>query len=80
MIFTGNNGLKFELIKNLEKNIVATQTHIITVQSQPAIGPPMAKNMLLTAFLRFNPTGIIFIDAFDFKIVFEVEFFQSGPD
>jgi hypothetical protein len=27
-----------------------------------------------------NPLGIILIDIFDFKIVFEVEFFQSGPD
>ncbi len=27
-----------------------------------------------------NPLGIILIDIFYFKIVFEVEFFQSGPD
>ena len=27
-----------------------------------------------------DPLGIVFIDAFDFKIVFDVEFFQSGPD
>jgi hypothetical protein len=31
-------------------------------------------------FAFADPTGIIFINAFDFKIVFEVEFFQSGPD
>ena len=27
-----------------------------------------------------DPTGIIFINAFDFKVVSNVEFFQSGPD
>ncbi len=27
-----------------------------------------------------DPFGIIFIDIFNFKIVFNVEFFQSGPD
>jgi len=28
----------------------------------------------------FDPLGIILDDALDFKIVFDVEFFQSGPD
>jgi hypothetical protein len=27
-----------------------------------------------------NPFGIIFVNAFNFKVVLEVEFFQSGPD
>jgi hypothetical protein len=27
-----------------------------------------------------DPFGIVFIDVLDFKIVFDVEFFQSGPD
>jgi hypothetical protein len=27
-----------------------------------------------------DPFGIIFIDVFDFKIVFDIKFFQSGPD
>ena len=27
-----------------------------------------------------DPFGIIFIDVLDFKIMFDVEFFQSGPD
>jgi hypothetical protein len=27
-----------------------------------------------------NPFGVIFINVLDFKIMFEVEFFQSGPD
>lgn len=27
-----------------------------------------------------DPFGIVFVDVFDFKIVFQVEFFQSGPD
>ena len=31
-------------------------------------------------FALTNPAGVILIDVFDFKIVFEVEFFQSGPD
>jgi len=31
-------------------------------------------------FAFADPAGVIFVDAFDFKIVFEVEFFQSGPD
>jgi hypothetical protein len=31
-------------------------------------------------FTLTNPFGIVLIYVFDFKIVFEVEFFQSGPD
>jgi hypothetical protein len=31
-------------------------------------------------FALTNPLGVIFIDIFDFKVVLEVEFFQSGPD
>jgi hypothetical protein len=31
-------------------------------------------------FALADPFGIIFVNAFDFKIVLEVEFFQSGPD
>jgi hypothetical protein len=27
-----------------------------------------------------DPFGIVFINIFDFKLVFQVEFFQSGPD
>jgi hypothetical protein len=27
-----------------------------------------------------DPLGIVFINIFDFKVVFQVEFFQSGPD
>jgi hypothetical protein len=31
-------------------------------------------------FALTYPCGIIFVDVLDFKIVLEVEFFQSGPD
>jgi hypothetical protein len=31
-------------------------------------------------FAFTNPFGIVFVDAFNFKVVLEVEFFQSGPD
>jgi hypothetical protein len=31
-------------------------------------------------FAFADPLGIVFIDAFDFKVVRDVEFFQSGPD
>ncbi|BBO67634.1 hypothetical protein DSCA_15640 [Desulfosarcina alkanivorans] len=31
-------------------------------------------------FALADPFGVIFIDAFDFKVVSDVEFFQSGPD
>ncbi len=31
-------------------------------------------------FAFTDPLGIILIDIFDFKFVFQVEFFQSGPD
>jgi hypothetical protein len=31
-------------------------------------------------FAFADPLGIILIDVFDFKLVFQVEFFQSGPD
>jgi hypothetical protein len=31
-------------------------------------------------FALANPAGVILIDVFDFEMVFEVEFFQSGPD
>jgi len=27
-----------------------------------------------------DPLGVVFVNAFDFKVVLEVEFFQSGPD
>jgi hypothetical protein len=27
-----------------------------------------------------NPLGVIFVDIFNFKVMLEVEFFQSGPD
>jgi hypothetical protein len=27
-----------------------------------------------------DPFGIVFVNVFDFKLVFQVEFFQSGPD
>ena len=31
-------------------------------------------------FAFADPFGIVLIDIFDFKVVFQVEFFQSGPD
>jgi hypothetical protein len=31
-------------------------------------------------FALTDPFGIIFVNVLDFKIVLEVEFFQSGPD
>lgn len=31
-------------------------------------------------FAVTDPLGVIFVDVLDFKIVFQVEFFQSGPD
>jgi threonine dehydrogenase-like Zn-dependent dehydrogenase len=31
-------------------------------------------------FTFTNPFSVVFIDVLDFEIVFEVEFFQSGPD
>ncbi len=31
-------------------------------------------------FALTNPFGIVFVNIFDFKVLFQVEFFQSGPD
>ncbi len=79
-IFFANNGFdnKTQVFGNwISKSFSNNLAGVLYGELDFQILVPVGIDLQLTFA---DPFGIIFIDIFDFKIVFQIEFFQSGPD